>query len=195
MNTIKMTMHKKENNKHVAVGTVDIFVPSLEELGILGVEIKEGLDENSLLQYVDDKVQYAYNAVVSAVRANARNKIVAGTTTLKEGNKIASTVAELLEVGVRGGNGAALAFLRELKAMFAKWVATLGKPAGAQQLLTTLFTNRQALTLRNVATKEKFSDYISDFSESLDEETLEKAENYLQSLLDACSQQIDESGF
>lgn len=190
MATTKLVMHKKDNGKHVAVGSINVFVPELKDLG-WDVEVKE-LDDDGLPVYADAKAQFAQDALTAAVKAQARSKLLPGTITLRDGSRIATSVSELLEVGRRGGNGEALAFIRDLKVMFAKWVAGTGKSETVQKVLTTLFANRAALSLQSESVRTKFAGYLGDFSESLEEDVLEKAENYLQSLLDICNSDVSE---
>lgn len=198
METIKIEVNKKVNGKYEPVGEVDIFVPTLEEAGFTGLtrakdEAGADLMEDGLPVYSTDEANYVQAAILAAVKAQARNKLVPGTATLKDGQTIATDWAGLTAEAER--NGAALAAIRELKAKFAAWVAGLGKTQATQQVLTTLFGNKQALALQSPIHKEKMQGYVADFAESLDAATLASGQRYLQSLLDACTPAVEAEDF
>ena len=105
MKSYKMEVSKKENGAYVKQGDIVIFYPLLSELGLNVEPTKD--DEEGFPIYSDEKVQYVFDAVLAAVKAQARNRLVSGTATLKPGLSIASTVEELIESG--GNKGDALA--------------------------------------------------------------------------------------
>jgi hypothetical protein len=192
-------VNKKVAGKYEKVGEVAIFVPTLEDAGFTAERQmdKEGkpVVEDGLPVYVEDKHNWVQGAMLAAVKAQARNKLVPGSATLKDGASIAEDWDALTAEGERGGNGAALAAVRELKAAFVAWVATLGKSATTQQVLTTLFGNRQALSLQSPSHKEKMEAYVTDFAATLDADALAKGERYLQSLIDACKAETEAEDF
>ena len=192
-------VNKKVDNKYVKVGDVTIHVPTLASFGITAEQAKdkEGalLIDDGLPVYITDEANWLQGAILAQVKAQARNKLVSGSADLKPGAKIATNFAELTAEGDRAGNGAALQAIRELKTLFAKWVAGLGKSAAAQALLNGLFGNKQALAVQAVDNKNKMAQYVADFAESLAPEALESGQKYLQSLLDVCSTSADASDF
>ena len=123
MQSYKMEVSKKENGAYVRQGEIEVSYPLLNELG-LSVEAEKN-DEEGFPIYTDEKVQYVFDAVLAAVKAQARNKLVSGTATLKPGLSIASTVEELLESG--GNKGDALAAVREFLAAFKAWLPRLAR--------------------------------------------------------------------
>ena len=128
MQSYKMEVSKKENGAYVRQGEIEVYYPLLNELG-LSVEAEKN-DEEGFPIYTDEKVQYVFDAVLAAVKAQARNKLVSGTATLKPGLSIASTVEELLESG--GNKGDALAAVREFLAAFKAWLPKTGKSEKVQ---------------------------------------------------------------
>lgn len=192
-------VNKKVDNKYSKVGDVTIHVPTLACFNIQAEQAKdkEGalLVDDGLPVYTTDEANWLQGAILAQVKAQARNKLVSGSAELKPGAKIATNFAELTAEGDRAGNGAALQAIRELKTLFAKWVAGLGKSAAAQALLNGLFGNKQALAVQAVDNKNKMAQYVADFAESLAPEALESGQKYLQSLLDVCSTSADASDF
>mgnify|MGYP000875059184 CR=1 FL=1 len=184
---IKQTLPigKRENGKTINVGEVAIYIPTLASAGI-NAEVS-GKDDDGLPEYKDDKVQYIYNALVAAVKGKARNALITGTADLKPGLTIAADWDALLAEGVRGGGAEALAAVRALKKAFADWVAGLGKSAKAQLMLNSMFGSRNNIAIQDATNKAKFADYLAQFAEQLDAETLEAGQKYLQSLLDTCT--------
>lgn len=194
MQAIQMEVNKKNpsnNGKYEKVGEVTIFVPLLSEV-FPEVKIskdKDGKDvvEDGLPVYEDEKHNYLQGAIFAAVKAQARNKLKPGTATLKDGQAIAQDWAALTAEGERGGNGEALAIVREAKAAFAEFVKTLGKSANAQQTLNLLFSNKQALSLQSAENKAKMEAYITDFAGSLNEQQMARFEKYITSVAEACA--------
>ena len=182
MQSYKMEVSKKENGAYVRQGEIEVYYPLLNELG-LNVETEKN-DEEGFPIYTDEKVQYVFDAVLAAVKAQARNKLVSGTATLKPGLSIASTVEELLESG--GNKGDALAAVREFLAAFKAWLPKTGKSEKVQAAVYELARNKASVTLQADDKKEKFARYLTDFAETLTEEQAARFTRPLLALNEAC---------
>jgi hypothetical protein len=183
MNKFNMEVSKKENGAYVKVGEVEVFYPTLKDLGIDVDPSKES--EEGFPIYADDRHQYVFEGVLAAVKANARNKLVSGTATLKDGLKIAETVEELMASG--GNTGEALKVLREMLAGFKAWLPSTGKSAVVQAAVYDLVSNRKTIALQSEDKKEKLRGYLSNFASSLNEEQARAWANNLMKLDDACN--------
>jgi hypothetical protein len=188
MNNFKMEVSKKATvagkPQYVKQGEVTIFYPTLEDMGIKA-EVKEN-DEEGFPVYVDNKMQYAFDAILAAVKAQARNKLVSGTATLKDGQKIAETLDELLESNT-ANRGDALAAVREMLAAFKAWLATTGKKEAVQAAVYSLAANHTGLSLQSQVNKGKFQTYLTDFTASLNEQQAERFERPLLKLEEAAT--------
>jgi hypothetical protein len=84
MNNFKMEVSKKATvagkPQYVKQGKVTIYYPLLADFGI-AAEVKE-IDEEGFPVYSDAKLQYVFDAILAAVKAQARNKLVSGTAML-----------------------------------------------------------------------------------------------------------------
>jgi hypothetical protein len=191
MQAIQMDVSKKVNGKFAKQGEVTITVPTLADvIAFVTSPIKKdekGVEivEDGLPVYEDDKANWVQSAILAAVKAQARNKLVSGTATLKEGNTIPTDWDGLLAEGVRGG-GEALAIAREAKNLFAEWMAKQGKSEAATNAVVGLFSNRQALALQSATNKGKVKAYVESFAESLDEAALERITKPVEAVLAAC---------
>ena len=179
MKSITMEVSKKENGAYVKVGDVEVFYPLLNELGI-NIEAT-GEDDKGFATYEDERVQYVYDAVVAAVKASARNKLVSGTVELKDGNKIAETIEELLAAGER--SGAALALRREFFADLKAFMPTSAVCAGKSQAfvagLFDLIQNVKGICNQSPARKNLINEVIAGLIGSLTAEKLAKYERTL----------------
>lgn len=168
MKSFKMEVSKKEEvagrPQYVKQGEVEIFYPTLKDFGI-AAEVKE-TDEEGFPVYTDAKMQYAFDAILAAVKAQARNKLVSGTATLKDGQSIATTLDQLLESNT-ANRGDALAAVREMLAAFKAWLATTGKKESVQAAVYSLAANRTGLSLQSEEKKSKFLVYLADFAGKL----------------------------
>lgn len=188
---LTIDVNKKVANKFQKVGDVAIYCPTLEAATWPPVRQKDeaGNDvmEDGLPVYKDEAHNWIQGAILAQVKAQARNKLVSGTATLKDGQTIATDWPTLTAEGERGGNGDALAVVREVKAAFAKHVAGLGKSQKAQETLTTLFGSKQSLALQSPENKAKMEQYVSEFAASLDEASLTRYMKYLEGINAACA--------
>ena len=182
MKSYTMEVSKKENGAYVKQGDVEIFYPLLKELGV-SVD-PEKFDDEGFPVYSDEKVQYVFDAVLAAVKAQARNRLVSGTATLKPGLTIASTVEELLESG--GNKGDALAAVREFLAAFKAFLPSTGKSEKVQAAVYELARNKAAVAIQSDEKKEKFQVYLANFTETLTPEQAARFSRPLLGLEDAC---------
>lgn len=182
MQSYEMKVSKKENGAYVEVGSVEVYYPLLSELGI-DIE-PSGKDDDGFPTYADERVQYAFDAVMAAVKASARNKLVSGTVEFKEGNKIAETVEELLAAGER--SGAALALRREFFADFKAFLPSLGKSQAFAAGLYDIVSNVKGICNQSGKRKELISATVGDFAGKLDAEKLAKYERILSQIAEQC---------
>lgn len=191
MKQIQIDVSKKINGKFAKQGEVTITVPVLADV-MEFINAPVTGEEDGLPVYESDKANWLQGAMLAAIKAQARNKLVSGTAQLKEGLSIPTTWEEILAEGVRGG-GEALAIAREAKEAFKDWMSKQGKSENATNTVVTLFSNRAALTLQSKANKEKVKAYVEQFAESLDEAALERFAKPIQAVSDACD--ADEAEF
>jgi len=191
-------------NKTEEVGKVAITVPLLEDTGLSGWEValdpktgKPAEDDEGFPLYVKDEHNWILDAMIQAVKAKARNKLMPGTVQLKPGLAIAADWAMLCAEGDRTQGVEVLAAIREVKSKFATWIASLGKSAAAQKNLNVCFSNKDALTVQTKENKAKMLNYITEFVEKggADSGTLEKATRYIQNLIDSCETVVNVEDF
>jgi hypothetical protein len=179
-----------DKNEYQKVGDIVIPIPTLEAFGITAEHRARTEDDGAddgLPLYKDENLDWLFGAVVAQCKAQARNKLVSGTVTLKDGLKIAENFAELTAEGERRGNAEALKLAKEVQVAFASFVQGLGKSAQAQAVLVGLFRNKQALALQSDDNKTKFKKYLGDFAESLEEKDLERYQKVLTSVEEAAA--------
>ena len=181
MQSYTMEVSKKENGAYAKVGEITVYYPLLLELGLSVDPAKN--DEDGFPIYSDEKVQYVFDAVLAAVKAQARNRLVSGTATLKPGLTIASTVEELLESG--GNKGDALAAVREFLAAFKAWLPKTGKSEKVQSAVYELARNKASVALQSDDKKAKFAVYLSGFAETLNAEQVARFSRPLLALNEA----------
>ena len=109
---LTIEVNKKENGKFNKVGEQAIYVPTLKDIiPFITSDVKKDekgqeVYEEGLPVYESDNANWVQGAILAACKAQARNKMVPGTATLKDGQKIAETWEELTAEGVRDGSGA-----------------------------------------------------------------------------------------
>ncbi len=185
MKSFDMEVNKKENSAFVKVGSVKVHYPLLSEMG-LPVEPTK-FDDEGFPIYEDTKVQFVFDGLLSSVKANARNKLVSGTATLKDGLTIAETVEQLLESG-SGNKGEALAIVREMLASFKSYLPSTGKSQKVQDAVLALASNRKSLMLQPADKKEKFLGYLAGYAQTLTPEQASKFSRPLLALQEAAEE-------
>lgn len=205
MNIYKMEVNKKVINpvtkegEYQKIGTVEIPVFSLSEFDVpatplTGAERAAALTAAGVTAEADDgldvfsnpKIQFVYDAMVAATKADARNKLVQGSVTLKAGNKIASTVEELIAKAER--SGAALALAREFLTSFAAYLSTKsGKSATVQALYNSMVKVRQSITLSSQARKDGLMNQLEGYTAQASTEDVGKFQNIIATLGDLCT--------
>jgi len=191
MQKITIDVSKKVNGKFAKQGEVEITVPILTDvLEFVASPVKKDekgaeIFEDGLPVYESDKANWLQGAMLAAIKAQARNKLVSGTATLKDGLSIPTDWEGILAEGTRGG-GEALAIAREAKAAFAEWMGKQGKSEAATATVVTLFSNKQALALQSEVNKGKVKSYVESFAESLDAALQERFEKPIMSVIDTC---------
>lgn len=195
MKSVILPISKTENKERVKVGEVAIVIPTLDDIvaHVAGAKVKE--EQDGLPLYDNDVANWVQSAMEAAAKAAARNKLKPGTAELRDGLKIATNWEEFCAESERGGNGAALALLREVKDMFSKYVATLGKSENVQKVIVTLFSSKTSLAAATDDTKGKMKKYVEDFAATLSAEDMERFERPLDNILTECENTVDLSGF
>lgn len=159
---------KKVGNKREPVGTVNVPVPTLADIGLD--------DDGSLV------AQWVAKALRAAALTDARNKLVSGTATLKAGAKIAATLDEL--AAPAENSGAALKEISELKRAFTEYVAGLGLSAKGQAVITGIFASPKTAALQPAAVMAKVVERIEGFIAAIEGELTPTQERYITSLIE-----------
>lgn len=181
MKSFNMEVSKKENGAYVKQGEVAVFYPLLNELGI-AIEAT-GEDKEGFPTYADEKVQYVFDAVLAAVRAKARNCLVSGTATLKDGVTIPDSVEALIASGERSGE--ALANRRDAIKAFIAFVPSTGKSAAVQAWVAEQCKNVSGIQFQSEARRNLLLSLVDTFVDALNEEQAQKFGRFLSALEEA----------
>lgn len=195
---VSIEVSKRENGKFAKVGNVNIFVPVIPQdiLPIIAsAEIEknekgEDVYQDGIPVFKDKRANWIQDAILAAVKMQARNKLESGTATLKSGAKIAEDWDELTAEGTRGP-GAANALAKEFRETFSAWVAKQGLSEKASATLVQFVSNKAALSLQPQANKDKVKARLDAFAESLSSEDMEKFMKPLESIMEACEESAD----
>lgn len=192
--TIKMQVSKSTaSGKRESVGSVDIFVPTLADIGI--TTASTGVNDEGLSVYADDISNWLQGAIYTQVKAQARNRLKPQSLELKSDLGIATDFAMLTAENLGAGNPEALIASREVKALFSTWVATLGKSAKAQAIIISLFNSKEALKVQDTSNKDKMKAYILDFAGTLTGEQATKYAKNLETLLELTAADTEADDF
>jgi hypothetical protein len=180
---MEVSKKNETSGKYEQVGSIAVYYPLLSELGFAvnpakyvkqddkGAEVEAKEEDAAAFPiYGDDKHQFAFDAVLAAVKAMARNRLVSGTATLKDGLTIPASIEELLESG-GGNNGAALANMRAAINAFAAWIKTAGKTEAAVKLFSAGFSQPKVALFGWSETRlNKFEEAVGAFLATLTDE-------------------------
>ena len=183
----QITISQKIDGKYSPIGTAEYVLPLLSAFGI-DAKVTGTDEETGCPVYELQEHNWLLSAIDQQVKSIVRNRIDNTTASLKPGQTIPLSLADLTAETER--SGAALKIIAEAKRDFAAWVASLGKSAAAQALLSQLFGNKQAIQLRAPADKAKFLTYLGDFAAQLSEDKLDAYQRYIDSLMAAAQTEI-----
>lgn len=189
--------------KAVDVGSVEVYYPTLQELGFSaavpsGWELtdKDGkpvaakeTDSEAFPVYEAEGLDYTFNAVLAAVKANARNKLNSGTATLKDGLKIAETLEELFASGERSGE--ALKIKSEAIKSFKAYLASTGKSQAYQfQIANWVTKAKDIMPLLPEGHKKAALAHVEAWGKTLDSALVERFSRFIQAISDAAEQVV-----
>ena len=187
---IELNKKNATSGKYEKIGEQTIHCPTLlDVLPFITSPVKKDekgaeVYDDGLPVFEDDKANWLQGAILAAVKAQARNKMVPGTATLKDGSKIATNWEELIAEGVRDGSG--LKLMHEFKKAFAEWVAKLGLSDATANTLIALVGNKTGLQLQQQSTKDKVAARLAAFAESLEIADAERFMRPMESAMKAC---------
>jgi len=161
-----INVSKKVGNKRELVGSVEVPVPTLADVGLV--------DDGSLV------AAWIAKSLRASALSDARNKLVSGSATLKAGCKIAATLDELAAPAENSGE--ALKEIAAFKRSFAEYLVTTGISAKAQAFLASLAASPKAVSLQPPAIAEKLAERLDGYLTATGEPT-PTVERYIESLL------------
>jgi hypothetical protein len=184
--TIEVTKTVKDAKgaRREHVGFVTMFSPSLRDFGIEVDPVSQD-EKTGELTYADIKVQWLYNSVLAAVKANARNKLQTGSISLKPNNKFAETLEELVTPSENAST--VLADRRALLDMFKGYLATLDKPDNVKRLLLSFLEKPDTLALQPTEQRAKIQTYFEEFGGAVEDKLTEWQGEYLVNVIAQCT--------
>lgn len=182
-NTVKLPISKTINSKREQIGEVEVYCPTLAELGLAAEP--SGKDEDGALIYESNLHAFIYGAILAAVKTAARNKFQPQTDQLRVGAKIAETLEELVAPSV-SNKGAALVERRALLDSFKQWIAASGRNEAVQKMLLMMLDKTDNLLLQDADKREKIKGYFVDFGNATAERLTDWQAAYLGAAIETC---------
>ena len=165
------------------VGEVSVYSPTLADFG-MAVEPVSQDAQTGELTYAEPASQWLYNALLGAVKANARNKMQTGSTDLKANNKFASTLEELITPAETGS--VVLAERRGLIDMFKGYLGELAKPENVKKLLLNFLEKPDTLALQPAEQRAKIKAYFDTFGGQVEDKLTAWQGDYLLNVIAQC---------
>jgi hypothetical protein len=199
MNVTKLETAAGETKaKAVPVGSIVVHYPLLSEMGLpvepssyvtYDKDNKEvtstAADATAFPVYASDAVQLVFDSLFAQVKATARNRLVTGTATLKDGAKINETVEDMLAESARSGE--ALAQRRAYFTSFKTFLGTLGKSAAYVSGMADIVSNVKNIQFQSAARKEAIKALVVQHAATLDAESVSKWERVMTQIDEAAS--------
>ncbi len=171
------------DKKRVDVDSVNVPYPTLHDIDAklsLPDEFQEDEDGGKSPVYKDERLQWAQDAILDAVKREARNvtKVVENKDSktgyaLEFTRPIPENFTQLCEEHKRQG-GEYLKIRHQCIADFGNWLTTLDKSQKAMDMAKKLFSDPAALDVSPIKTRETFMEnYLSPYVEQLAEDSRE----------------------
>jgi hypothetical protein len=188
-NSLTLMIRTTINKKRVDVGTVDVPYPTLQDVDSklsLPDKFQEDEDGGKSPVYEDDAAQWAQDAILDAVKREARNvtKVVEDKDAksgyrLEFTRPIPANFEQLCEEHKRQG-GEYLKIRHEAIADFGNWLTSLDKSQKAMDMAKKLFSDPAALDVSPIKTRETFlENYLSPYVEQLETDNRERYDQVL----------------
>lgn len=192
-NKLVLMIRTTINKKRIDVGTVDVPYPTLFDISErLSMPDKFQKDEegNESPVYDDEELQWAQDAMLDAVKREARNvtKVVEDKESdtgyaLDFTRPIPENFAQLCEEHKRQG-GEYLKIRHEAIADFGKWLTSLDKSQAAMDMAKKLFSDPAALDVSPVKTRNTFHEnYLTPYIEGLEADIRERYTQVLEKVI------------
>lgn len=188
---INETVEVNGKNKYQKVAELPMAIPTLEDFGITGAVRKalnkdegineQGLDEDGIPAYADERYDWLQFAIVQQLKAQNRNKV--DGKNLKEGMKFPENFAELVAVGERSGE--ALKARHACKAAFAAYLKAKNKSDVVVKLLSDLFIDANSIAVAKDDFVDALKSHLEQFVPGLSEVDALKYERTIEKALDA----------
>jgi len=189
---MRTTVDINGKNKRIDVDAVEVPFPTLHDADSRLPEPDkwaEDEDKNKTPVYENESLQWVQDAMLDAVRREARNvtKVVESGKD-EEGNiqykleytrDIPATFGQLCEEHKRQG-GEYLKIRHEAIAHFTNWLQTLDKSQGAMDMAKKLFSDPVSLDVSPINTRQQFlNHYLSPYIDNLSNEQSARFENII----------------
>jgi hypothetical protein len=194
------------DKKRVDVDSVEVPYPTLHDIDpklSLPDKFQEDEDGSKEPVYDDERLQWAQDAILDAVKREARNvtKVVEDKDS-KSGYKLEFTrpipenFQQLCEEHKRQG-GEYLKIRHEAIADFGNWLTTLDKSQKAMDMAKKLFSDPAALDVSPVKTRETFlENYLSPYVEQLGQDNRDRYDAVLTKVITSAeSEQAEADDF
>ena len=175
---ISETVEKGGKKERQEIGKVEYLVPLLDEFGI-NAEYKTD-DKTGEVTYTDQKLEWLYGAVQSAVRSLLVSRLEPRSVKFREGYSAWTDFNSM--VATSGNRGAALVLRREFISSFTSFIAKLGKSEKWSNAMVAFASNAKALAGTTVGNKEVFQKNLNKFFDGLTEADQEKFANIIAEL-------------
>lgn len=161
--TQDVTATQKGSKRRTKVGEFTVIVPTIERLTeeLAGVKAT-GHDDEGLPTYDGNIATWVQRAITALAKAEARNKLVSGSATLKAGATMPTTLAQLVEPAATGNT--ALAELAELARNFGVWIEATGKPAALVSTFGQLVRQPNLIPLQTDKVKQVLTEWLEQFA-------------------------------
>lgn len=183
MRAFQMVISKRGDNGFEKLGEVTAYYPLLSELGFNvepkgfesysekdGSVISVTAEGKGFPQYDDDKAQYLFDSLLSAVKVKVRNSLKPLSAELKDGASIPTTVEELLATSER--NGEAVKAYHECLKAFAAYLPKTGKSAAVCEWAARNAKMPEGLTDQSKARRDLMLELLKGFAVSITQEQL-----------------------
>ena len=176
--TISETVEKGGKKERQEIGKVEYLVPMLDEF--LGLTGETKTDDDGEVTYTDQKLEWLWGAVQSAVRSLLVSRLEPKSVKFREGYSAWTDFATM--VATSGNRGAALVLRREFISSFTGFIAKLGKSEKWSNAMVGFASNAKALAGTTVGNKEVFQKNLNKFFDGLTEADQEKFSNIIAEL-------------
>lgn len=188
---------KADDGSFKVIGYYTCYLPALADFGITPSAVT-ATDDEGLPVFASDSDNWLFKAIITEVKAQARNRLKPRSLDTRDGRPLFATFADCVKVLEAANGKQTLAERNALISQFKEFLAGAVKSDSYAKLFADLFTKPSMISLQAQKVRDVMIKLVETFGASLldsEADLTTYQEGMLSAVLEACEEQPEEDEF